>query len=517
MPLTSVRRAKPLPGLACLLVSLACSDVSSGPPGNNPNDLSTTPCEPGTAVACTCPDNSPSQRACNPQGTGFDACYCVPSPGAGGGPPSGAGGNPMAGGPGAGGTPAPGAGGAAPGAGGTTFVTGPDDLPCNVKELLAERCWECHGGSAPSFGAPMLLTSSVNFKATASDGTRSVAQAVTARIRDEVKPMPQLPNPRLTAEEMAVLDDYIAAGTPAGSCDDIPIDPPDAGAPDPDSGPPDDPNVTCYELTAHAPGADTPFDVPQSPDLYQCFAFAPPWGDKQVQITSARKIIDNTNVIHHWLLYNNTGAVTDGQTASCSGAHPDAQLMAGWAPGGSDLELPSDVGLTAPGLGWTLEIHYNNSQGQQFDASGVEVCVTDVPRANTAAYHWLGTEAIILPGGGDAVGTCVPINTGPVTILSSWPHMHLQGRHMKTVINRASGGQDVLIDQAFDFDTQITYATPAVVNPGDTLTTTCTYGGPAIFGQGTNEEMCYNFVLAYPAGQLSTGISALRINNCTGF
>ena len=41
------------------------------------------------------------------------------------------------------------------------------------------------------------------------------------------------------------------------------------------------------------------------------------------------------------------------------------------------------------------------------------------------------------------------------------------------------------------------------LQPGDRLTTTCSYNAPTTFGRGTNEEMCYWFALAYPAGALT--------------
>jgi hypothetical protein len=44
------------------------------------------------------------------------------------------------------------------------------------------------------------------------------------------------------------------------------------------------------------------------------------------------------------------------------------------------------------------------------------------------------------------------------------------------------------------------------VHPGDTLTTTCTWMNPGSsavgFGESTTSEMCYNFVLSYPAHSL---------------
>ena len=84
--------------------------------------------------------------------------------------------------------------------------------------------------------------------------------------------------------------------------------------------------------------------------------------------------------------------------------------------------------------------------------------------------------------------------------------MHTIGTHLKTVINRTGGGTETLIDKPFKFDEQRSYPTPAVVRPGDTLTTTCTYNnttaGPIGFGTVSELEMCYNFVIAYPARAL---------------
>jgi hypothetical protein len=352
----------------------------------------------------------------------------------------------------------------------------------------------------------MALASAADFRAKAAE--------VVARIDDDQKPMPPPPNERLSSADRDVLKRWIASGAPAGSCSSVA---PGAGGSGGAGGEMREPlpaDVTCYNVTARASKSGDQYSVPTTPDLYQCFQYAPPWGDKKVQVVSARPIIDNDQVLHHWNLYNSADAVADGTNGSCSGAHPNAALVAGWAPGGQDLVLPPDVGLGIQPGGFSLEMHYNNKLGAgQLDASGVELCVTEKLRPNEAAVHWLGTQALNKLS---ATGTCTPINQGPVTIISSSPHMHLQGRHMKTVINRKGGATEVLIDKPFDFNTQIAYPTPAVINPGDTLSTTCTFATPTPFGQGTNEEMCYNFVMAYPAGGLAQLLQLLRKYDCTG-
>ena len=151
-------------------------------------------------------------------------------------------------------------------------------------------------------------------------------------------------------------------------------------------------------------------------------------------------------------------------------------LVTGWAPGNQDLVLPPDVGLElAPPTGnYVLELHYSNPTGKPFkDASGVRVCASTKFRPKTASITWTGTERINVPprAAGSASGKCIPgrINMGPtdpIHIFAAWPHMHKLGTRMSTIINRAGGTQEVLIDKPFNFASQVSYPTPAVISPG---------------------------------------------------
>jgi hypothetical protein len=169
--------------------------------------------------------------------------------------------------------------------------------------------------------------------------------------------------------------------------------------------------------------------------------------------------------------------------------------------------MPSGVGLRLPQKGtarFTLEVHYNNAgqHGGVKDRSGARICATSKLQKNEAAVSWLGTEAILGPV---AAGDChVQKN---VTIISSWPHMHTLGNHMKMEHHPKSGAKTVMLDKPFSFDDQRAYPTPMRVAAGDVITTTCKYDGLATFGTDSESEMCYNYVLAYPAGALSFGAS----------
>jgi hypothetical protein len=81
--------------------------------------------------------------------------------------------------------------------------------------------------------------------------------------------------------------------------------------------------------------------------------------------------------------------------------------------------------------------------------------------------------------------------------------MHLKGRHMKVVLTRKDGKTEIIHDKDFDFQYQRQYIEDWVINPGDSVQTTCTFSDPSRFGKGTNDEMCYFFSTHWPAGGLS--------------
>jgi hypothetical protein len=212
------------------------------------------------------------------------------------------------------------------------------------------------------------------------------------------------------------------------------------------------------------------------------------------------------------LLYAEAGSGTPGTRRGCSGSHENATLIAGWAPGGDDWIMPAGVGMQLPAdTTYFVEIHYANPRNlNTTDRSGVRVCGTNTLREQTAGTHWLGTENILLLGSGahETTGTCTPNLTEPAHILRSWPHMHRHGAGMFSEIRRAGGARELLLDVPFSFDNQISYETEFTIFPGDRITTTCRYNTDTpfvTFGADTEQEMCYNFVIAWPVGAFNTG------------
>jgi hypothetical protein len=264
---------------------------------------------------------------------------------------------------------------------------------------------------------------------------------------------------------------------------------------------------------------------------YASYYFKAPWGTQEAQGLKFRTMIDNSKIVHHWILYgvNNAtqqdGAVQGGQGMPI-GSMQGEFYIAGWAPGAPDIELPAGVGLHMPtgaSAMFRLEIHYFNTNPgatSELDGSGVEFCVTSHKRTSEAAIHWLGTTNLSVPANGksEVKSTCKPqITSGPVHLISLSSHMHKTGVHSSAILNRANGGAPVtLIDDPFSFMEQTGYKEPrdgsapdVLINAGDSIDVTCSFENKTnqtkVFGSNTEDEMCFFYAMAWPRGQLRNG------------
>jgi hypothetical protein len=403
-------------------------------------------------------------------------------------------------------------------------------LPCAVDAILRSKCRSCHG-AVPQGGAYMPLVSAEDFQKpafTARD--RKVYQLAAERIADERNPMPPAQAAALTPAERATLKAWLERAAPAepGACGaDAAVTPSsgDAGA---EAGPqPGAEDTTCYELRAHGKsGRDdsSAYSIPPG-ESYACFYFKAPWTAPSVSV-SFRSKRDNTASLHHWFLYAMPGAAEDGKVESCIPLHFEQPIMlAGWAPGGDDFVLPPDVGEENPAPGSTLmvEWHYFNNTGAALqDRSSVEVCTVPVgKRPKTASVAWLGTEdfggLFGMPAGKSShSGTCRPGRTGlaasdPIQLLFTTPHMHEYGRRIAMQVQHADGSMESVLDAPFNDKNQTFLVTPFQLLPSDALVTTCSFDNTSgrNIGWGSPDgsgEMCYAFVLHYPAHALDNGV-----------
>ena len=457
-------------------------------------------------------------------------------------------------------------GGTVSGTGGMVgTVATPSDLPCDVQKALEVNCWKCHN-NPPNWGGPMPLVTQADFLAMGKVTTASVVRdLVKTRINATTNAMPPITEPAITADDLAVLNQWLDAGTPVGdgsSCTtmDDPNTMGTGGSMDPVVLDPNDPysdsqqwinspgwpggvapQETCYQFIRHGgqtPNDTTPHNV-KAGEYYANFYYKVPWTQDSV-MTKYRTVYDQTQVLHHWLLYESFAATSkDGNWEELSadtltaGAHTTAgNLVAGWAVGGRSETMPAGVGMVMPPPGgmFELEWHLFNSTGMTVpDRSGIEICV--VPKSGVdpkyiAGISWLGTENLTIPANSTVTqgGICTPSfkSGSPITIVSWNPHMHLLGVHMDTWVMHADGTEDHVFNEPFQFDFQISHQQNPLyeVKQGDKLHSVCTYNNTTsalvLFGQPTTKEMCYQFVMSYPAGSLDNGTVLTGASNGCG-
>jgi mono/diheme cytochrome c family protein len=381
-------------------------------------------------------------------------------------------------------------------------------IPCDVQAILTKNCAMCHDATT-AFGAPMSLAKLADFQAKATTGATMV-EAVKTRINDTnpKTAMPPSSGTKLTSDQLATLNKWLAGGA-TGSSESCDATKPAATTTTDDTFGDDskdlgDEGLDCYPLTGFGGSLTEKYPVGVAVDKYVNFTFKAPWTGTAYGVRFV-PIIDNKKALHHFLLFQDSSMKAPGSAGS-SGAHPDGQLVYGWAPGGNILDLrvatKDSVGFElASNVSYTVEMHYNSMDATAQDASGVKVCVAKAKPDNIAGISWLGYDQLLVPAT-EWTGECVPENTMPVRILGVQPHMHTAGTHMKTIIHRKGGGDEVLHDAPFDFNNQHHYLKNVTIMPGDSLTTSCTYDKPMAFGESTGEEMCYNFTFAYPKGAL---------------
>jgi hypothetical protein len=103
---------------------------------------------------------------------------------------------------------------------GSGLATG---LPCDVQALFENRCIGCHEGKTPN--APRLLEYADLTAPSVADPRQTMAEMALVRMKSTTSPMPPAPAAPPDADEIATMEEWVAAGTPKGAlCTDIPPD-----------------------------------------------------------------------------------------------------------------------------------------------------------------------------------------------------------------------------------------------------------------------------------------------------
>ena len=394
---------------------------------------------------------------------------------------------------------------------GSTAVNGSDAgdgaaLPCDVQAVVGASCAACHGAS-PRFGAPMPLATTADFHAAAiTDPSRRVVDLVSERTHDRAHAMPPPPKLPLDPRALSVLDAWIAAGAPPGTA---------ACAPPMSTPRPAVTPLSCTPDQHIRPASRYPIKQGAT-DEYVCYGFDVPVTAKR-HVTALGPRVDNEKLVHHLLLFQSDTAVSSTPTPCEFGGSTAWRMVAEWAPGADNFELPAAAGFAEEGTThWVMQIHYNNLQGLrgESDESGFDLCTTDKLRPNDADVMAPGSVAFHMAPHSPLDWTCrYPWGSGLGTYDQTYPtvhvfnglaHMHKLGKALTvTRIRRGGGAAEVVLDApAFDFQNQHNYPIDIDIAPGDTLETRCrwnnTTDAPVRWGETTEQEMCFGFLAYYP-------------------
>lgn len=369
-------------------------------------------------------------------------------------------------------------------------------LPCDVDDVLKKRCQTCHAPNA-GFGTSTSLVTWDDLQKVHPSGKR-VFELVKDRIHNQARPMPPSPRPMLEAGELAVLDSWLDKGAASSDATCTNEVPPDAVKP-----------LSCKADTVLK--ARKPFNLQGGDvDQYVCFGVDVSLEKKRHVVGFAPKV-DNKQIVHHILLFQ-TNAAESPEPFPCEAfGSASWKLVAGWAPGGNNLELPKEAGFPQEKgtTHWVLQIHYNTTVAKTgMDQSGYELCTTEDLRPNDAGVLAFGAASFSIPPRSTHTIRCdyrLGSEFANRTLFNASPHMHTRGVSMST--ERLAGGNgapEMVFEQKnFSFEAQANYPIAKTVTTGDVLRTRCTWKNPGDtsigFGEGTNDEMCFDFLGYYPA------------------
>lgn len=258
--------------------------------------------------------------------------------------------------------------------------------------------------------------------------------------------------------------------------------------------------------------------VPDAQTTYACASTSFTLSELE-HIVAFEPAVDTPGVVHHMILGVAPEPV-DG-VVPCYPSAPGVTMYWGWAPGIQPLELPAEAGMLIgdqPGgvVHFVLQIHYENSSGHAglVDRTGINVYTTADLRPHEAGVLSVGDVAgLAIPAGYDAFETIhdcpadftQALLSEPIHVYGSWLHAHRLGKTLWTEQLRDGALiGEVGRNDPYDFGTQYVQPIDALIEPGDQLVTRCVYDSsdrtePTLGGEGSDDEMCLNFLFHYPA------------------
>lgn len=378
----------------------------------------------------------------------------------------------------------------------------------DLRPILAANCMTCHeeGGVAP-------------FALETYEQAVEVAERMEEVTRDRIMPPFLADNSGecntwsnhrgLTDDEIAVFEQWVLDGKLEG----------DPTTPDPERAVL--PELPSVDLTLEMP--TYAIDASEDDD-YRCFVVETGLTEDQY-VTGYDVHPGNVQRVHHVIVYNpidadavaaaealdaEHGAVGDGYPCF-GGPLVQAPPMVLWAPGAGATRFPRNTGVQVlAGIKQIIQVHYNNlvEDSPNEDRTIIELSTRE--SATPAYIYPLADGDLNLPPRMEEVvesnRTSFSFLPIPVRVWGAFPHMHTLGRSLSVEIHHSEGGDRCLIDvPRWDFNWQLAYwlDEPITISASDAATITCRYNTmerdtEVNWGDGTEDEMCLNFVYVTP-------------------
>uniref|UniRef100_A0A673CC00 Monooxygenase, DBH-like 1, like n=1 Tax=Sphaeramia orbicularis TaxID=375764 RepID=A0A673CC00_9TELE len=276
--------------------------------------------------------------------------------------------------------------------------------------------------------------------------------------------------------------------------------------------------------------------VPPLETYYHCKYMTFPTFIKKHHIYRIEPVVDNSDIVHHLVLYSCPPSVNQSFENACHLIDTEDFCMgvvAGWAVGGGVFEFPDDAGIPFGGGSsdtyYKLEIHYNNPNHEKglTDSSGLRLHYTDKLRKYDVGVLLTGvlsygSMTYNIPPGATQFHTYSTCDTALFSkFLNPMPdlqvfavllHTHLAGRKVRVGHFRQEKQIDFLgVNENYNFEMQeiVSLGKTKTIKMDDKIQVECTYNtvNRTGMGHGTSDEMCLAFLFYYPAINVTTCIS----------
>jgi hypothetical protein len=289
------------------------------------------------------------------------------------------------------------------------------------------------------------------------------------------------------------------------------------------------PPGTGGNAAAGPPSADPPgtvtlatdsFELQPGQEIYKCQNFDNPFGGKDTAVQ--RIVTDMAPGSHHLHVYN----LTEGTSRSledCNISDFHALVHAAGTPH-SETQYSAGMATKIRGsTGLRIQLHYLNTSA---DVKTVNATLKLSPVDATTITQWVAQlylNRVVLtvsPGAGQTVTTncSIPATYGTIGLIGGGTHMHMRGVHFVATTN---AGVSLADTDQWNEPPPITYAPPILMNPGDSVTWTCTYnndtGQTLTFGpSASTNEMCIYLARYYSSSADDTQLECQAVSPLGG-